>query len=84
MMIPVKFSKTTNVKNLRYVLNQSSAIIHRLIFGFGGAGFLTVVSSTLALAAFCVVGHDSDSSGTLDSGVIPSWTGEAGESRVSK
>lgn len=52
MIIPVKFSKTTNVKNLRYVLNQSSATIHRLIFSFGGAGFLTVVSSTLALVAF--------------------------------
>lgn len=84
MIIPVKFSKTTNVKNLRYVLNQSSASIHRLVFGFDGAGFLTVVSSTLASVAFAVVGMDRDSSGTLDSGVMPSWTGEAGESRGSK
>jgi hypothetical protein len=83
MMIPAKFSKMIIVKNFRYVLNQRSKRIHRLIFDFDGADFFTVALSSLASVAFHPAGHDSDSSGTLENGDIPSWTGEVGDIRVS-
>jgi len=72
-MMPVKFSETTKVKNFRYVLNQRLKRIHRLIFGFGLAGFFAGSSGALN-----PLGHDSDNSGTLVKGVIPSWMGERG------
>lgn len=78
MMMPTKLSKTMRVKNLRYVLNHRSARIHFGIFGFTGAGFLgTLVSSAVALmdprlTAGLAVGHESDRSGMLGFGVIPS------------
>ena len=72
-----------DVKNFRYVLNHKSIKIHLLIFGRVGAGFLSVVLSTLASVARGPGGHEKDNSGTLENGVIPSWTGEAGDIRVS-
>lgn len=71
------------MNNFRYVLNQRLNRIHLLTFRFFGAGFLGVVLSALASVARFPGGKDSDNSGTLEKGVMPSWTGEAGEMCVS-
>ena len=80
-MIPVKLRRVTKVKNFRYVLNQRLNKIHRLILGFGGGTFLIMTSVTFSLL-LCelAAGRDNESSGTLERGVIPSCTGETGES----
>lgn len=85
MTIPTKLSAVTSVKNLRYVLNQSTNKIHRLIFSLGFAGgFSTIVVRHVASAFGSPAGHDKVKIGTLEKGVIPSWTGDVGDEMVSK
>ena len=84
-MMPTAFITVTKMKNFRYVLNQRLKRIHRLGFGLGGAGFFAtvVLRAAASVAPRQPVGHDSDSSGTLENGVVPSWTGEPGNRWVS-
>jgi len=81
--MPVMLKDTTKVKNLRYVLNHSWKRIQRLTFGFfflAGAGFWGGMAASRDLKP---CGHDKDSSGTEENGVIPSWTGDVGFREVS-
>lgn len=68
MIIPAKLSKVTKVKNFRYVLNQSTKMIHRrfVVDSLGGAAFVGFSPSG--------PGHDRDSTGTFADGVMPSCT----------